>query len=581
MRLSNICKLLGVLCCFVVFSQVQAAPFIKVSGTSNRPNPPSKKINFTNKLVLKGSRGETLNFMVKIQSPKPGHLEFQGLQQSGSDAAPNLNPRFYTMEKIKLTKRSFVGANTGPHFDPLVPVSGDMAAKGADGKWFWGEISIPENAVPGTVKGSLTFAKLSIPFELTIWKMTMPKVPIYPMYANIEARDVELGHYKKERINPTPALWNKYVADLDATLMTKYLDMMREHHMYPVKSWIEAPGVQEDDNGQYVFDLVDYPRPDVSYYNVTIKKTPESIYFDLPAKMCTEKMFNDPNGISETMPHYMGIQNALRDLGYPKNNMTFLCDEPLQGWAADTGVNYIPTLIEYAKKVKEWAPNLKIMATMPATEEAAKYIDIIVPAPNFFGTWQDIGEVSISGYRDLQKQGTEIWWYLSCMSHGCSTQCKGCNVPYNNTSDMIIDRPATYIRSLGWLSAKYNIQAFFYYNAVEAYKNVLTKGDVWRRNYEFAGNGDGTLFYPGRPGEHGLTEHQPIASVRMKIWRETSNDYQYAKWMLDLSTKPKWWNNQFKRLTKSPTNWGKNYQKYQTLRNKVGDYLNKMNETFQ
>ena len=140
---------------------------------------------------------------------------------------------------------------------------------------------------------------------------------------------------------------------------------------------------------------------------------------------------------------------------------------------------------------------------------------------------------------------------------------------------MIIDRPASYIRSLAWLGSKYNIQAFFYYNLTEAYWASIGGNGPWDNIYRFGGNGDGTLIYPGRPGEHGLKEHQPIASVRMKIWRETSNDYQYIKWMNSLKKKPKWWKTGFNAIAKRPRSWEKRYPKYQALRNRVGTYLNK------
>ena len=573
MNLINKCRFLGVLLCLVAFSSVQAAPFLKVNSTSNRPSPASQRISFNKKLVLKGSRGETLNFMVKLNSSKPGSFSFQALKRKKKNISLNLNPRFYSMETVTLLKQSYVNAKYGPHYDPLVPVTGEIVANEKNGKLFWGEITIPRNAGAGVVTGKLKFGNLSVPFQLTIWKMTMPETTIFPMYGNIEADAVELGHYQKFRDTSD---WDNYVESLDATLMTKYLDMMREHNMFPVKSWIETPGVLPDGNGGEIFDIFDYPKPEVSYFNVTISKTPAKIYFDLPAMIYGYNGFDDVNDTSVTEPYYKAIQKSLEKLGRPKNAMTFLWDEPLAAWA-ETGKDDTPLLIQYASQVKSWAPDLKIMSTMPGKEEAAPYIDIFVPAPDYFGTMHDsIGETTIAGYRKLQRQGNEVWWYVSCMSHGCSSECEGCNES-SGTPDMIIDRSASYIRSLAWLSAKYNIQAFFYFNLVQAYGSdewFSGPGDPWTDSYRFAGNGDGNLFYPGRPGEHGLTEHQPIPSVRMKIWREATNDYQYIAWMNKLKKKPAWWEKRFNNLVKRPKRWSKNYPAYQTLRNKIGDYLN-------
>ena len=43
----------------------------------------------------------------------------------------------------------------------------------------------------------------------------------------------------------------------------------------------------------------------------------------------------------------------------------------------------------------------------------------------------------------------------------------------------------------------------------------------------FGGNGDGTLFYPGRPDVIGGRTHIPIESIRLKLIREGLEDYEY------------------------------------------------------
>ena len=46
-----------------------------------------------------------------------------------------------------------------------------------------------------------------------------------------------------------------------------------------------------------------------------------------------------------------------------------------------------------------------------------------------------------------------------------------------------------------WLTFRYRMGGELYYNTVEAYARGL---DPWRDQRLFGGNGDGTLFYPGR-----------------------------------------------------------------------------------
>ena len=45
--------------------------------------------------------------------------------------------------------------------------------------------------------------------------------------------------------------------------------------------------------------------------------------------------------------------------------------------------------------------------------------------------------------------------------------------------------------------------------------------DVVTDPWNFGGNGDGVLAYPGRPGELGLTEHTALPSFRLKLIRQT------------------------------------------------------------
>jgi len=74
-----------------------------------------------------------------------------------------------------------------------------------------------------------------------------------------------------------------------------------------------------------------------------------------------------------------------------------------------------------------------------------------------------------------------------------------------------------------WLTWKYGIGGELYYSTTEAY----AKKDPWKDVYLFGGNGDGTLFYPGRPDVIGGTSHIPVESIRLKLIREGLEDYEY------------------------------------------------------
>ena len=57
--------------------------------------------------------------------------------------------------------------------------------------------------------------------------------------------------------------------------------------------------------------------------------------------------------------------------------------------------------------------------------------------------------------------------------------------------------------------------------------------DAWTSQWDFNGNGDGTLFYPGTPERVGGATHVPVASIRLKMIREGMEDYEYLKLLAD------------------------------------------------
>lgn len=73
------------------------------------------------------------------------------------------------------------------------------------------------------------------------------------------------------------------------------------------------------------------------------------------------------------------------------------------------------------------------------------------------------------------------------------------------------------------------VSAELYYDTTYA----MTKQDAWTSQYEFGNNGDGSIWYPGKPSIIGGTTDIPIESLRMKMLREGMQDYEY----LNLLTK--------------------------------------------
>src|SRR5437016_11497268 len=87
---------------------------------------------------------------------------------------------------------------------------------------------------------------------------------------------------------------------------------------------------------------------------------------------------------------------------------------------------------------------------------------------------------------------------------------------------MASDSDGTRNRAMEWLSFSYDLTGELYYEMTMAYFN----GDPWVSQYQFGGNGDGTLFYPGTPAKIGGSTEIPVESLRLKGIRDGMEDYE-------------------------------------------------------
>ncbi len=115
-----------------------------------------------------------------------------------------------------------------------------------------------------------------------------------------------------------------------------------------------------------------------------------------------------------------------------------------------------------------------------------------------------------------------VWWYQSCMSHGCWVVGGRDTLGWPS---YMIDQPAIDNRIMPWLTWTYHVQGELYYDTDLAFSRG--RKNPWTDQYHFGGNGDGTLFYPGTPAEIGGRRDIPIQSIRLMMIRAGYQDYEY------------------------------------------------------
>src|SRR5438128_171597 len=117
----------------------------------------------------------------------------------------------------------------------------------------------------------------------------------------------------------------------------------------------------------------------------------------------------------------------------------------------------------------------------------------------------------------------KLWWYQSCMSHGCGPLRPRDRDAFVGWPSYMIDAPATAARSMGWLAFANGISGELYFDVVHAYG----LGDPWQSQWAFWGNGDGTLYYPGTPARIGGKHDVPVESLRVVQIQRGLQDHAY------------------------------------------------------
>lgn len=102
-----------------------------------------------------------------------------------------------------------------------------------------------------------------------------------------------------------------------------------------------------------------------------------------------------------------------------------------------------------------------------------------------------------------------------------------------------VDATLPNLRGYYWLMFDNDVKGDLYYQVGEGYRYYYksykfpSPHDPWDSHYDFGADGDGTLFYPGRPDKIGGTTHIPIESIRLKALRMGLEDYEIFKYAVD------------------------------------------------
>jgi hypothetical protein len=219
----------------------------------------------------------------------------------------------------------------------------------------------------------------------------------------------------------------------------------------------------------------------------------------------------------ETVLYWREWARHFRSRGWLDRLFLYLPDEP-------TPADY-PEVLRRARLARRADPGLPTLLTEQLVPALAGAVDLWTPLINCID--DRCGEspceetVAREAYATVEARGASLWWYQSCVSHGCGVVGDAGAARWPT---YVIDAPAVAARIMPWLAWVEGVAGELYYNTVEAWAGAA---DPWTDLHLHGGNGDGTLFYPGTPERIGGATDVPVESLRLKLIREGLEDYEY------------------------------------------------------
>jgi hypothetical protein len=476
---------------------------------------PDAKSRSTTEARIAAARNEFEAFQVVVTGPAAKVSATATLSGPSKIDAPKL----YREDLINLSKPSALDGATGRWPDALVPDVDDVVGEqrnafpfdvtGGESRAIWVEVHVPADAKAGEYKGEVTVTtgegEAKIPFTLVVWDFELPSTSSLRSAFGLSWGVIPTAH-------------GGVSGEAHSEIRAKYAQLGLDHR-------ITVTNLTDDgmklDAGR--FDRIYAP-----LVNGTAPTRLEG------AKLTAVKYIGSRTSVAE---HKVWVDLAKAG-GWFDRLFDYTCDEPPLT-CAWSDIN------PRTKVAHDAGPEFRTLVTTQIWDAqehgAAQGIDIMVPVINWMN---DKPGSAVTGdqrsrYDEWLSSGKtkELWMYQSCMSHGCGGTVNigspsDSDKYYSGWPTYMIDAAASRNRAMEWFSFLEDATGELYWETAFAYSH-----NAWANQWDFSGNGDGTLFYPGTPSKIGGKTDIPVASIRLKMVREGMEDYEYLKLLADLGDK--------------------------------------------
>lgn len=448
--------------------------------------------------------------------------------EKGKISNENINWRLVGYVNVK-TPSAVKGAYPGKWPDPLF-VLDQFKIEEKRNYPLWFTVYVPKDVVPGEYKGEIEFFekdKLITKFTLSlkIWNFEIPDISNLTIIANADflgkfRQNMNfkkiLENFKKHRISSTGYI---YQNDLIEEYFEKYKMKLAFYRLSLLgDNPVIGPGKTWEGKFLNIED-----KEFCEYFKEKIKKKIDEV----------------------------------KEKGYYDKFWLYLWDEP--AWNKSEWVR--KTLVGAAKLVREVDPNVPIFITYPEgipgeeNEISIDLIDIWCP-PVSWGIGAKINKELIKNFKS-------------------SGENKKFFVYYNRI--FLVDLPAISSRVVPLMLWKYSIDGLLIWST--NYYTYAKGVDPWNTDTWYYMKGDGILLYPNE------NWNDVLDSIRWELIREGLDDYDYVYYLESL-LKSKKLNEKEKRegelllkevsdLIKDFWNYEMDYTKYENIRIKIGNFIEK------
>lgn len=375
------------------------------------------------------------------------------------------------------------------------------------------EVCVPADAAPGQYLGNLLVQaeglKRSVPLSVTVRNVVVPATSTFPTTFGLSGRSLEFGHYGKKMGDATRL-----------RLVHAYAREALRHRLSLHTMSMLPPTVSRLKDGTLSVDF--------SAWDAEIGPYLDGKALDSGARFTAIDLRLPPELTGRERADYLRqVEAHFRKRGWLDRLFSYVMDEPTP---ADR-----PQLLTRLQALRQ-STGIKRLVTTAFDPQLERLIDIWVPNVNCLFVRGKDGELCAkhpprASYAACERECARVWWYQSCSSHGCHSGPFGkpaLDAYFAGWPSYMVDAPGTSARAMAWLAFVHDIEGELYFDMAHAF-NAYPEKDPWDSVWAFGGNGDGTLFYPGRPDKIGGKTHAPITSLRLRHIRDGLEDLELLR----------------------------------------------------